>query len=148
MSIGSELSPQDLVDSIRSLYAEVGRFDEYVADSIGIDRTALRAIDALKETELHPKDFAVKLGITTASVTAMLDRLEKGGHINRTHSPTDRRSWVISLTDKTRKEAGKRYSNLGLALEDLFADRTNEELSNTLKAIEELTMAFEVARNK
>lgn len=148
MSIDSELSPQDLVDSIRDLYAEVGRFDEYVADSIGIDRTALRAIDALKETELHPKDFAVKLGITTASVTAMLDRLEKGGHINRTHSPTDRRSWVISLTDETRNEAGKRYGNLGQTLKDLFAERTNEEMSNTLKAIEELTMAFEAARNK
>lgn len=145
MSNNSEQGLVHLVDSVRSLYGAIGRFDECMATSMGIDRTSLRAIDALRYGALQPKDFAERLGLTTASVTAMLDRLEKAGHISRTQSPTDRRSWIINLTDQSREQAKKSYGNLGDTFQTVFADKTNAELAKALEVIEELTQAFDAS---
>ena len=50
-------------------------------------------------------DLAHHLGISSASTTKLLDRLERGGHIRRTPHPTDRRALAIVVTDETRAAA-------------------------------------------
>jgi DNA-binding MarR family transcriptional regulator len=45
------------------------------------------------------------LGITGPSVTKLLDRLERGGHIRREAHPTDRRALSVVVTDETRAAA-------------------------------------------
>ncbi|HWD61924.1 MAG TPA: MarR family transcriptional regulator, partial [Humibacter sp.] len=45
-----------------------------------------------------PGGLAIHLGISTASVTKLLDRLESAGHIQRQRHPTDRRGVVIALS--------------------------------------------------
>lgn len=52
-----------------------------------------------------PGGIATHLGISTASTTKLLDRLEKGGHIRRSPHPTDRRALAISITAETREAA-------------------------------------------
>ncbi|MGW9113301.1 MarR family winged helix-turn-helix transcriptional regulator [Microbacterium sp. NPDC055683] len=48
--------------------------------------------------ELQPRDVARELGLTTASVTGLLDKLERSGHIRREPHPTDRRRLCILPT--------------------------------------------------
>lgn len=45
------------------------------------------------------------LGISSASTTKLLDRLERGGHIVRSAHPSDRRALAITVTDATRLDA-------------------------------------------
>ncbi|MDQ1137910.1 DNA-binding MarR family transcriptional regulator [Microbacterium sp. SORGH_AS 1204] len=45
-----------------------------------------------------PIDLARHLGVSTASVTALLDRLERSGHVERRPHPSDRRKVVVSAT--------------------------------------------------
>lgn len=52
-----------------------------------------------------PSGIAHHLGISTAATTKLLDRLEKGGHINRSPHPTDRRALAITITPSTRHAA-------------------------------------------
>ncbi|MBT2474159.1 MarR family transcriptional regulator [Microbacterium sp. ISL-103] len=52
-----------------------------------------------------PGGIATHLGISTASTTKLLDRLEKGGHIRRAPHPTDRRALAITITPETRQAA-------------------------------------------
>lgn len=52
-----------------------------------------------------PGGIAAHLGISTASTTKLLDRLEKGGHIVRSPHPTDRRALAITITAETRRAA-------------------------------------------
>ncbi|MEV8213796.1 MarR family transcriptional regulator [Leifsonia sp. NPDC077715] len=42
-----------------------------------------------------PKELAEYLGIQSSSVTALLDRLERAGHIRREASPFDRRALIV-----------------------------------------------------
>ncbi|WP_210414724.1 MarR family winged helix-turn-helix transcriptional regulator [Microlunatus elymi] len=48
-----------------------------------------------------PSLLARHLGITTASTTKMLDRLEQAGHVVRSAHPTDRRGIAVEITAET-----------------------------------------------
>lgn len=65
-----------------------------------------------------PGDLAERLQITSASVTELLDRLQRGGLVARAPHPTDRRKLLVTLTP-----AGERKSAL---LQDRFAEVTAE----------------------
>ncbi|MBO9625862.1 MAG: MarR family transcriptional regulator [Microbacterium sp.] len=52
-----------------------------------------------------PGGIAQHLGISTASTTKLLDRLEKGAHIHRAPHPSDRRALAITITPETRQAA-------------------------------------------
>ncbi|SDR76433.1 MarR family winged helix-turn-helix transcriptional regulator [Microterricola viridarii] len=87
------------------------------------DRTSLqsRSYMRLNETDMRALRFVIAaknagvlvtagmlaghLQISTASITKMLDRLEKAGHITRTPHPDDRRAVVIAVTPATHADA-------------------------------------------
>ena len=52
---------------------------------------------------LRMKDLTRYLMVTGANVTGLTDELEREGLVERSSSPTDRRSWIVNLTAKGRK---------------------------------------------
>lgn len=71
------------------------------------DMKALRFAIVMADQGRHVTagDLARHLGISTASTTKLLDRLEHAGHIRRTPHPTDRRALAIVVTEDTRVAA-------------------------------------------
>lgn len=71
------------------------------------DMRALRYLIAARNQELQvtPGSLTTYLGISSASTTKMLDRLERGGHVRRSPHPTDRRALTVAVTDSTRADA-------------------------------------------
>ncbi|GAA2053958.1 MarR family winged helix-turn-helix transcriptional regulator [Leifsonia soli] len=59
-------------------------------------RYLLRAQEAGRA--VGPKELAEYLGIQSSSVTALLDRLERAGHVRRQSSPFDRRALIVVPT--------------------------------------------------
>ena len=57
-----------------------------------------------RDERVTPVTISRYLGITSASTTALLDRLEKTGHITRTPNPDDRRSVLIASSQKSETE--------------------------------------------
>lgn len=55
-----------------------------------------------KPTGLRMKELSSYLMVTGANVTGLTDELEREGMVARSSSPTDRRSWIVSLTPKGR----------------------------------------------
>lgn len=47
---------------------------------------------------MAPKDLSTLLGVTSGTMTALLDRVEKAGFLKREHDPEDRRALLIHLT--------------------------------------------------
>lgn len=75
-----------------------------------LNETDMRALHYLivsdnRGVTATPGGIATHLGISTASTTKLLDRLEKGGHIRRAPHPTDRRALAITITPETRQAA-------------------------------------------
>ncbi|UQX88771.1 MarR family transcriptional regulator [Jatrophihabitans telluris] len=70
-----------------------------MAKALHIGTTELAVMNHLQASErLTPREVGQRLGITTGSTTAVLDRIERAGYVVRTPNPEDRRSLYLSLT--------------------------------------------------
>jgi DNA-binding MarR family transcriptional regulator len=65
-------------------------------------RQALAIIDGAGEP-LSPTTIAERLIVTTATVTSLLDTLERRGLVVRLPDPDDRRRLLIAITDEARQ---------------------------------------------
>ena len=95
-----------------------------------------------------PGAIAAHLHISTASTTKLLDRLERGGHIERHAHPTDRRALAITASDATRlaatdsvgrQQSRRFYAAARLTAEERevvtrFIDDMTQEISHTAQA--------------
>ena len=52
---------------------------------------------------LAPKRLSELVGITTAGISTLLDRLEADGYVNRRRHPTDGRRVLVTLTKKAQR---------------------------------------------
>lgn len=59
---------------------------------------------AASDREVTPIDLARHLAVSTASITALLDRLERSGHLERRPHPSDRRKVLVSTTGRADDE--------------------------------------------
>jgi DNA-binding MarR family transcriptional regulator len=71
-------------------------FDERVQDFLGINSTDARCLDIVQRLgRVSPGQLAIHSGLTTGAVTAVVDRLEAAGYVQRIRDPVDRRKlWV------------------------------------------------------
>jgi len=109
---GREHSHPEAVEVLQALstyQAADAALRRRAAQALGMSEKDLTALRHLLEAErtgrpLAPGELARTMGISSASVTTLLDRLTKGGHITRRPHPTDRRALVVVATP----EAGTR----------------------------------------
>src|SRR5216117_2060237 len=105
----------DLGDEVRALQAATDALDEAAAAHLGVNRTDLRCLDVLMRLEAAaPGRLGTELGLTTGSVTAMLDRLERQGYVRRAPDPSDRRKVVVRPTAEVVRKANKLYGPLAV----------------------------------
>lgn len=138
----STATPDDLLLAVRGLYGAMERFDAAAADRLGVDRTGLRAINAMEAGAVGPGALGAALGLSSGSVTALLDRLERGGHVARTLAAEDGRRRNASLTPETRMAAKRHYGRLGEAIREAFGDVDQERLSLLVEGLDTLARAF------
>ena len=98
----------------------------------GLSRTDVRALIALLDREragepTSPTLLAGDLGLTTASVTALLDRLERAGHVRRTPRRDDRRRVDLAVEDSAKELGWSLFGPLIEATRSLLARRTPVE---------------------
>jgi DNA-binding transcriptional ArsR family regulator len=68
------------------------------ADRIGINATDLNCLNLVALTgHMSAGELARATGLSTASITGVLDRLEEGGFVRRVRDPHDRRRVIVEL---------------------------------------------------
>ncbi len=73
-----------------------------VARSLGLTDVEMMVLVHLREQEaLAPSQLASLLDLSSGGATAMVQRLERAGHVTRRPHPTDKRSTLIELSEKT-----------------------------------------------
>jgi len=91
--------------AVHAAYWAVKDADTKLYLSLGLGRTAgrftvLRAIFLSSARRLTQNEIAAKLAITPATVTFLVDGLQKDGLVDRLANEADRRSFYVELTDK------------------------------------------------
>lgn len=87
---------------------------------------------------LSPKDIINQLDLTSGSVTALLDRLERAGYITRMANPDDRRSLLVMLNRTAAQEPLQSYQKLEQSYRDATAGFSPQELSKIAEFLERM----------
>ncbi len=104
------------------------RFEDAAAAYLGVNRTAMRCLEVLdREGQLTAGEIAAQTHLSSGAVTAMLDRLERAGLVQRLPDPGDRRRVLVQLTDKARQIAMEVYGPIIEAMDE-FDRYTDDEL--------------------
>ncbi len=98
--------------------------------NIDINHAQGRIIFALwKKDQIPINDLAKETSLSKSSLTTMLDRLEKSGHLIRKQSESDKRSTIICLTEKSSLMRTD-YQKVSEEMTDLFyTGLTDDEIS-------------------
>jgi DNA-binding MarR family transcriptional regulator len=91
--------PSSIQPELRRLVLERQRFLAHLGRRLGVTRTECDALDELSQWGgLTPGELGERLSLTSGSITALLDRLERLGWAARERHPQDRRKVVVRLT--------------------------------------------------
>lgn len=108
-------------------------FQDAVARSIGLNATDLQALGLLlREGPATPGELAARTGLTAGgAITAMVDRLERGGYVTRTRDAADRRRVIVTAVPQA----------LGGKLGDVY-ERVAERWNQYLETLDDEQLEF------
>lgn len=134
----SAMSEADIgqIDLMMASMARLRKAEDELSDAsnkyMKLNKTDMKALRFLivckhRGELVTPGDMSVHLGITTASTTKLLDRLEEAGHVKRKPHPSDRRALVVEISPKTHRSAMDTVGKAQAKRFTVAAQRTSKE---------------------
>jgi DNA-binding MarR family transcriptional regulator len=128
---------REVLESLRLYRAADTAMRRRTRTSMGMGENELLAVRFLLRarrsgTSASPKQLSDYLGISSASTTLLIDRLERSGHVSRASHPTDRRSIVLAATDKAESDVRETLGDMHermLAAAEMTAEESAVVLS-------------------
>lgn len=88
---------------------------------MGLKETDFSAMALLMRRPMGPTELARALHITTASATAMVDRLVRAGHVVREPHPEDRRRMTVRAVERSTAEVAVEVAPMVAMVEEELA---------------------------
>ena len=119
---------ESITEATRRLDVALSTLNVAIARDVGISVPELLALENLNaDGGLGPSELARRLQISTGAVTALVDRLEAGGHAVRAAHPSDRRRIVVTRTAKASAALAAEAEPLGRETRELTESLSDEE---------------------
>ena len=128
----NELSRYTSEEVVRLLQLEVGEvlaFAAAMARRTGLGLSEMAALEHLQHSHggLTPTELGRRLSLSSGAITALVDRLERTGHVERRPNPADRRSSVVRPLPKGLKDAARHLRPVAAELLEATAELTDGE---------------------
>jgi DNA-binding MarR family transcriptional regulator len=124
----SEYSAEDITWATRRLDIAMSRLMVAFSRAVGISVPEMLALEHLDaDGSLGPSDLARRLQMTTGAVTALVDRLEKSGHVLRERHPSDRRRVMVKRLPKADEDLTEEVSPMALEIFELAQSFSDDE---------------------
>ncbi|GAA1607502.1 MarR family transcriptional regulator [Catellatospora bangladeshensis] len=122
--------PGDVIKGdLRDLRVQLGMLNRHVGARLGLREVDLDCLDLVsRHGPLSPGALARQAGLHPATMTGILDRLERGGWLVRERDPADRRSVVLRVPPDRGREIAGLFTAANAAMDELFAGCTEDEL--------------------
>ena len=137
------MNVEELSKTIIEFYEKLSTWEEGVVKDSGLTTAQNHAIEIVgHEGAIKMIRLAEKLGVTTGTLTVSIDRLEEKGLLRRVPHQSDRRSYLIELTEKGQ-EVFARHHNHHLNLTDeIMADFSEQEQADLYQAFKKMMKNF------
>lgn len=120
----------------RELGAAAVLFHARVAEKLGLGPSDTEVLDVLRgQGEITPKELCQLTGLAPASITGVIDRLERRGLAARRPHPTDGRRVLVAMAADAQERLMPMYAGLSRALAELFADLDGAELATVTRVL-------------
>lgn len=124
---------REIVSALRAVGLDSQRVSDVFAHRNGLNSTDLRAMVMIMEAEsahqpLSAGQLSRRLGTTSGATTAVIDRLEKAGHIRRNRGHSDRRKVTLHFEPQARDVAAGFFGPLGMLTDRIMDRHSDEEL--------------------
>ena len=142
--MGEPVDRQELALLLRRLTVELDAVGQRFAGLHGLNRTDVRALVAIMDAArrgqaLTAGGLGEAVDLRSASVTALVDRLERVGHLRRVRDPEDRRRVSLEISDSAMASGAEFFGGLQRDLVAAMAGYTDEELAVVARFLSEMT---------
>jgi DNA-binding MarR family transcriptional regulator len=122
-------SSAEIRNSLRELRIQLALLNYRVGSQVELSDTDLDCLDIIDaHGPLNPSTLARRAGLHPATMTGILDRLERGGWIVRERDPSDRRAVVVRAVHDRYAELLRHYAGLSRSMNKLLAGYSDSEL--------------------
>lgn len=120
----------EIKDALRDLRLQLTAVNHQVSGRVEIRDTDLDCLDVIDREGLQsPSALARRTGIHPATLTGILDRLERGGFVARDRAPGDRRAVVIRSQRTRVGEMYRLYAGMNRAIDQVCDGYGEAELA-------------------
>ncbi|TWD82694.1 MarR family transcriptional regulator [Kribbella amoyensis] len=129
MSTREEITAE-LQDQLVRFIASVVLFNHAVSAKLGLGASDSQFMTLLQtHGPLTPRQLAEHTGLTSGTVTGVIDRLESLGLVTRRPDPTDRRKVLVTpSTEAIQQKLTPLYAEQGRRIQEVLATRSEPEL--------------------
>ncbi len=115
--------------SLRALSIQLSLLNHQVGARAGLNDVDLDCLDLVnRHGPLSPSALAERAALHPATLTGILDRLERGGWVARERSPSDRRSILVRALRDRNAELVRLYSGMNSSMTEICARYGDAEL--------------------
>jgi DNA-binding MarR family transcriptional regulator len=116
-------------DALRDVSLQLSLLNHQVSGRLELRSSDLACLDLISgHGPVSPSELARLAGLHPATMTGILDRLERGGWIARGRDPADRRGVVIRAERGRAGDVLRLYAGMNSAMDEICADYTEQDL--------------------
>ena len=137
------MSQHELAHQIVEFYEKLSSWEHSVVRDQELTLPQMHTVEILgAHGPLRMKELAQKMGVTTGTLTVLVDRLEGKNVVRRAPNPKDRRSYLVELTSRGRAHYEEHDKHHAQLTKELTAALTDEEVDQFATILEKMNSAF------
>ena len=115
--------------SLRELSNQLSLLNHHVGSRVDLKDVDLDCLELVnRHGPMSPSDLARSAGLHPATMTGILDRLERAGWVVRERDPSDRRAVLVRVRRDRDGELFRLYAGMNAAMDQLCATYSDEQL--------------------
>ena len=145
---GRRRAANAIKESMRELSIQLSLLNHQVGAHLELRDIDLGCLDTIaRNGPLSPSALARRAGLHPATVTGILDRLERGGWVARERDPSDRRAVLVRALRDRNAEVFRLYAGMNASMDQILAGYTASELDVLASFLRRTTDAGHAATN-
>ncbi|MEU5382251.1 MarR family winged helix-turn-helix transcriptional regulator [Kitasatospora cineracea] len=128
---------------LQGLASEMNLLGHDFAAASGLHATDVQALLAVLRAAdppgITPGGLRTELGLTSGAVTAVLDRLERAGHVHRTKDEADRRQVHVHYHSDAARIAGEWFAPVAECTDRVRAEFAPEQVDTVVRFLTRMT---------
>ena len=119
----------ELKESMRELSVQLSLLNAQVSTRLELRESDVNCLDVIsRHGPISPSALVRRTGLHPATMTGILDRLERGGWISRERDPSDRRAVLVRALRNRGAEIFQLYRGMNSAVDEICARYSDAEL--------------------